>query len=195
MSATEGAVVQAPGRRWLVFLPLAVFGLLAVLLLVRLWAGDPARLPSALIGRPVPTFALSGVPGLSRAGLASADLRTGHVTLVNVFASWCAECHEEHDALSKLAADPVLRAKGVTLDGIAYKDNAEDTRRYLEVKGDPYRAVGNDPSGRTGIDFGVYGVPETFVVKGDGTIAFKLVGGVNAQTLGSLMAEIEKASR
>ena len=117
------------------------------------------------------------------------------MTLVNVFASWCAECHEEHDALARLAADPVLKAEGVTLAGIAYKDNAEDTRRYLDVKGNPYRAVGNDASGRTGIDFGVYGVPETFVVRGDGTIAYKLVGGVNASTVGRLMTEIERASR
>ena len=115
------------------------------------------------------------------------------MTVVNVFASWCVECHVEHDALLQLAADPALKAEGVTLDGIAYKDNAEDTRRYLGAKGNPFRAVGNDASGRAAIDFGVYGVPETFVIKGDGTIAYKLVGGVTAQTIGPLLAAIDKA--
>lgn len=182
-----------PRRRWLLFLPLIGFGLLAALFLVRLSAGDPSRLPSALIGHPAPAFALAPVPGLDDPGLQTADLKSGHVTLVNVFASWCVECHVEHDALLRLAADPALKAKGVTLDGIAYKDNAEDTRRYLGAKGNPFRAVGNDTSGRAGIDFGVYGVPETFVIKGDGTIAYKLVGGVTAQTIGPLLAEIDKA--
>lgn len=182
-------------RRGIVFLPLIGFGLLAALFLVRLSAGDPSRLPSALIGHPAPAFALAPVPGLDNPGLARADLDAGHVTLVNVFASWCVECHVEHDALLRLAADPALKAKGVTLDGIAYKDNAEDTRRYLGAKGNPFRAVGNDASGRAAIDFGVYGVPETFVVKGDGTIAYKLVGGVTADTLGPLMAAIDRAGQ
>ena len=117
------------------------------------------------------------------------------MTLVNVFASWCAECHDEHDALLGIAADPALKVQGVTLDGIAYKDRSEDTRRYLGAKGNPYRAVGGDVSGRTGIDFGVYGVPETFVVKGDGTIAYKLVGPVTVDTLGPLRAAIDQAAR
>ena len=193
MTAADAA--PPSGRRWLVFLPLAGFCCLAALFLVRLYAGDPSRLPSALIGHPVPDFTLKPVPGVDRPGLQASDFRTGHVSIINVFASWCAECHDEHDALLRLAGDTALAAKGVTIDGIAYKDNAEDARRYLTTKGNPYKAVGDDGSGRTGIDFGVYGVPETFVVGSDGTIAYKLVGAINDQTLAPLLAAIEKASR
>lgn len=182
-------------RRVLVFLPLVAFAALTSLFYVRLQAGDPARLPSALVGRQVPAFSLPAVPNLTEPGLKDADLRTGHVSLVNVFASWCVECHDEHPMLMRLAQDPGLKAMGVTLSGIAYKDNVEDTRRYLGTKGDPFNAVGNDASGRTGIDFGVYGVPETFVVKGDGTIAYKVIGGVTQSNFGTVMAEIGKASQ
>lgn len=194
VSDAASPIPRSPRRLLLPLLPLLVFALLAGLFLVRLWAGDPSRIPSALIGHQVPAFALAPVPGLDRPGLSETDLKAGHVSVINVFASWCAECHQEHDALMLLAEDPELRWKGVTLEGIAYKDNAEDARRYLAVKGNPFRAVGSDQSGRTGIDFGVYGVPETFVVRGDGTIAYKLIGGVNDQTIGPLMAEIKKAA-
>jgi cytochrome c biogenesis protein CcmG, thiol:disulfide interchange protein DsbE len=190
-----GEAPPATRRSLLPFLPLAGFVLIAALFLVRLHAGDPSIVPSALIGRPVPSFALAPVDGLDRPGLTDADLRSGHVTLLNVFASWCAECHDEHAALMQLAADPKLQALGVRLDGIAYKDKPEDSRRYLGAKGNPFQAVGSDASGRAGIDFGVYGVPETFVVKGDGTIAYKLIGGVSATTLGPLMAAIAQAAR
>lgn len=195
MTAIEAAPESAPRRRWIVFLPLVGFCALAGLFLVRLYAGDPARLPSALIGHAVPGFSLDSVPGLDSPGLHSTDLASGHVSLVNVFASWCPECHVEHDALLGLAADPTLKARGVTLQGIAYRDRAEDTRRFLGAKGNPYAAVGNDASGRTGIDLGVYGVPETFVVKGDGTIAYKLVGPVTAESVGTLRSAIDDASR
>lgn len=184
-----------PRRRWLVFLPLAAFCGLVVLFGVRLFAGDPSRLPSVLIGRPVPSFDLPPVAEVDRPGLRTADLKAGHVSLVNVFASWCAECHVEHDALLGLASDPALKTAGVSLVGIAYKDKTEDTRRFLGTKGNPYSAVGNDASGRAGIDFGVYGVPETFVIKGDGSIAYKLIGPVTAETIGPLRAEIERAAR
>lgn len=183
------------GRRLLVLLPLVGFFALAALLLVRLGAGDPSRIPSALIGRAVPAFALPPLPGRSAEGLTDADLRAGHVTLVNVFASWCVECHDEHGALMALAQDPTLKRQGVALDGIVYKDNVEDARRYLGQKGDPYARVGNDSAGRTAIDFGVYGVPETFVVRGDGTIVYKLIGPVTQDNAATLMAEIETATR
>ena len=195
MTASELPSTPRPGRRILPFLPLIGFLLLASLFLARLWAGDPSRVPSALIGHEVPAFELAAVPGLDRPGLSTADLKRGHVSLVNIFASWCAECHQEHDALMRLSRDPRLQSLGVTLDGIAYKDNPDDSRRYLAVGGNPFRAVGSDNSGRTGIDLGVYGVPETFVVRGDGTIAYKLIGGVNPDTIGKLMAEVEKAAR
>lgn len=185
-------------RRLLVTLPLIGFVALAGLFLVRLGAGDPSRLPSALIGKPVPSFTLAPLAGLATpgpAGLSSVDLRQGHVTLVNVFASWCVECHDEHEALLGLAGDPALKAKGVTLAGIVYKDDADNARRYLGSKGNPFAQVGTDPNGRTGIDFGVYGVPETYVVKGDGTIAYKLVGGVSDETRPALLAAIDAAAK
>ena len=199
MSATPLPDTAAPPRRrLLVFLPLAVFLGLAGLFVVRLGAGDPSRVPSALIGHSVPDFSLPPLPGRAGeapGGLGAADLRTGHVTLLNVFASWCPECHDEHQLLVALAEDPKLKQAGVALDGIVYKDKAEDARRYLGQKGDPYGLVGHDPSGRTAIDFGVYGVPETFVVKGDGTIAYKLIGPVTDANLPMLMAEIDKAAK
>ncbi len=208
MSAADapGGLAPAPRpRRVLVALPLVVFAGLALLFFVRLGAGDPSEIPSPLIGRPVPDFALpplagrAALPGAASeargpAGLDAAALKAGHVTLVNVFASWCAECHDEHEALMVLAKSPRLKELGIPIDGIVYKDKAEDARRYLGQKGDPYAAVGDDRTGRTAIDFGVYGVPETFVVKGDGTLAYKLIGPVTPDNIGMLEAEIDKAA-
>ena len=194
MSASPDAVTPPTRvKRSFLILPLLCFMSLAGLFFLRLQAGDPSMLPSVLIGRPTPAFTLKPLPDLGVPGLKDADLRTGHVTLVNVFASWCVECHDEHEMLMSLAQDAELKAKGVTLSGIAYKDKPEDARRYLGAKGNPFAAVGNDESGRTGIDFGVYGVPETFVVKGDGTIAFKLIGGVTPGNVALFKAEIDKA--
>jgi cytochrome c biogenesis protein CcmG, thiol:disulfide interchange protein DsbE len=175
---SEPAGRARPARRSLVvFLPLVLFGVLAALFLLRLAAGDASRLPSALIGKPVPSFALGKVDGLDKPGLAAADLRTGQVTLLNVFASWCVPCRQEQPALMALARE------GVRVVGIAYKDKPEETRRFLNGEGDPYSAVGADLTGRTGIDFGVYGVPETYVIKGDGTVAHKLVGPLTDDTI------------
>ncbi len=186
-----------PRRRLLVSLPLIVFAALAGLFLVRLGAGDPAFIPSALIGKPVPRFALAPLEGLKTGapgGLSDTDLRAGHVTLVNVFASWCAECHDEHDALMALGRNPALAGQGVTLAGIVYKDDPGNARRYLGEKGNPFARVGTDPSGRTGIDFGVYGVPETFVIKGDGTVFYKLVGALSDATRPALLDAIRRAA-
>jgi cytochrome c biogenesis protein CcmG/thiol:disulfide interchange protein DsbE len=168
-------------RRSLVFLPLAAFVILAALLFVRLNAGDPSKLPSALIGQSAPALNLPGVDGAM--GLADADLRQGHVSVVNVFGSWCEPCRDEHPNLMALAADEELKQKGVAVYGVAQKDSAENVRRFLGALGDPYAKVGLDPDGRAGIDWGVYGVPETFVVRGDGTIAYKFVGPVTADQL------------
>ena len=170
-------------RRWLAFLPLAAFAVVAALLFVRLYAGDPAKLPSALIGQGAPPLTLAGVDGA--AGLTDADLRQGHVSVVNVFGSWCEPCHYEHPFLMALSADEALRQKGVVLYGVAQKDSSENVRRFLGAGGDPYAKVGLDPDGRAGIDWGVYGVPETFIVRGDGTIAYKVVGPLTAETLES----------
>ena len=163
----------APGlpRRLAALLPVAVFLALSGLFLVRLGAGDASKLPSALIGKAAPAFTLPALEGMTGVpGLSDADLRTGAVTVVNVFASWCVPCHQEHPTLMR------LKDAGVRLVGIAYKDEAENTRRFLGSAGNPYSRVGVDRSGRTSIDFGVTGVPETFVVRGDGTIAFKYFG-------------------
>jgi cytochrome c biogenesis protein CcmG, thiol:disulfide interchange protein DsbE len=183
----------APRRRGLLtLLPLLVFGALAALFFARLFAGDASRIPSALIGQSAPGLDLPGLEGA--AGLKDADLRQGHVTIVNVFASWCLPCHEEHDVLLDLAADKALAAKGVRLIGVAQKDDPENVRRFLGAKGDPYAKVALDRDGRAGIDWGVYGVPETFIVKGDGTVAFKFIGPMSAEALASVVRpQIEKA--
>ena len=179
-------------RRLLTLAPLLIFGALALLFFARLFAGDASHIPSALIGQSAPPLDLPALDG--SAGLKDADLRQGHVSVVNIFASWCVPCHEEHAILLNLAADKALAAEGVRLIGVAQKDDPENIRRFLGAKGDPYSRIGVDRDGRAGIDWGVYGVPETFIVKGDGTIAFKLVGPMSAATLASVVRpEIEKA--
>jgi len=173
--------------RWLAFLPLAAFALLAALLFVRLYAGDASKLPSALIGQSAPPLNLPGVD--EAVGLADADLRRGHVSVVNVFGSWCEPCRYEHPNLMALAADDELKRKGVVVYGIAQKDSAGNVRRFLGALGDPYAKVGLDADGRAGIDWGVYGVPETFVVRGDGSIAYKFVG---PMTAGDFAGEVKR---
>jgi cytochrome c biogenesis protein CcmG, thiol:disulfide interchange protein DsbE len=189
--------VSAPAERSaLRFLPLVVFALLAGLFLVRLFAGDASRLPSALIGKPVPVFVLSPVEGLATPGFSSEDLRDGKVTVINVFASWCAPCRAEHSALMELAQDAELKARGVRVFGLSYKDEAANARGFLAQDGNPFERIGADKAGRVAIDFGVYGVPETFIVRGDGTIAYKFVGPLSAQTLAAtLVPEIERAMK
>jgi cytochrome c biogenesis protein CcmG, thiol:disulfide interchange protein DsbE len=189
---TDEAERASPRRILLTAAPLLIFGILAALFYFRLFAGDASKIPSALIGQSAPRLDLPALDGA--AGLKDADLRQGHVSVVNIFASWCAPCHEEHAVLLDLAADKALAAKGVRLVGIAQKDDPENVRRFLGAKGDPYASVGVDRNGEAGIEWGVYGVPETFIVKGDGTIAFKLVGPMTAETLASVVRpEIEKA--
>lgn len=185
-----------PRRSALRFLPLALFALLAGLFFLRLFAGDASRLPSALIGKPAPTFDLPALAGLKDVpGLASADLRQGHVSLVNVFASWCGPCRQEHPVLMQLAADEALKARGVALYGLSYKDDAANALNFLAEGGNPFARVGVDPAGRTAIDFGVYGVPETFVIRGDGVIAYKFVGPLTPAALATtLLPEIDRAS-
>lgn len=191
---TQGALQQ---RSLLRLLPLGVFVLLAALFLVRLFAGDASRLPSALLGRPVPPFTLPSVDGLAGVpGFSDEELRKGHVSLVNVFASWCAPCHQEHATLMALARDPAFREKGLRLYGLSYKDDPPNAVKFLTDDGNPYAAVGADLTGRTAIDFGVYGVPETFIIKGDGTVAYKFVGPLTPQALAmTLVPEIEKAMK
>lgn len=188
--------VEEPQSRRLVFVPLIVFLGLALLFFVRLlFGGDVSRLPSALIDRQVPHFNLPPIEGLAeRPGLTDQDMRQGGVTVLNVFASWCGPCHQEHPLLLALAEDGGLAQQKVRIYGIAYKDAPENIRRFLGQDGDPFARIGLDQSGRTGIDLGVYGVPETFIVKGDGTIAFKFVGPITEDALrDTILPQIEKA--
>jgi cytochrome c biogenesis protein CcmG/thiol:disulfide interchange protein DsbE len=184
-------------RSLLIFVPLVLFAALAALFVIRLYSGDASLLPSALVGRQVPVFALAPVEGLpDKPGFSDADLRQGKVTLVNVFASWCVPCHQEHELIMRLSADPALSRAGVRLFGLAYKDEPENLRRFLAEGGDPFVKIGADRKGRTAIDWGVYGVPETFIVKGDGTIAYRFVGPIGEASYRSvILLEIEKALR
>jgi cytochrome c biogenesis protein CcmG, thiol:disulfide interchange protein DsbE len=179
----------------LVLLPLIAFIALAALFFYRLGTGDPSRIPSALIGRPVPETDLPPLPGLERdgkavPGLTNATFR-GAVTLVNIWASWCVPCHDEVPFLEQLSKD-----KRIQLVGINYKDAPDNARRFLNRYGNPFVAAGRDESGRTSIDWGVYGVPESFLIGRDGKIAYKLVGPITADNLAqTLRPEIEKALR
>ncbi len=204
MTATEPATepeqaapAPAKKRSLLVFLPLILFAALAALFFLRLFAGDASRLPSALIGKEVPAFALPGVEGLKGAdGLSDTALRQGHVTLVNIFASWCVPCREEHPTLMKIAANAPLKALGVSLVGIAQKDTPANIRALLGEAGNPYATIGADADGRVGIDLGVYGVPETFVITGEGKVAYRFVGPLSDEFFETvLLPEIEKAGR
>jgi len=192
MSATADTRSK-PKRRMLVLLPLVVFLGLAALFLVRLGAGDVSRIPSALIGKAAPTTDLPPIPGLERAGAPVPGVTNatfdGKVTLVNVWASWCVPCHDEVPFLEALGKDDRIQ-----LVGINYKDEPGNARRFLGRYGNPYVATGIDPKGRAGIDWGVYGVPETFVVGRDGRIAYKLIGPIGADNLARvLQPEIDKA--
>jgi cytochrome c biogenesis protein CcmG, thiol:disulfide interchange protein DsbE len=161
-------------QRWGLAFPLLIFALLSGLFWYALQSGDPSRLPSALVGKKVPAFTLPPIEGLTgegSQGFQSADLAKGEPTIVNVWASWCVPCHEEHPLLLELAREP-----GVRLYGINYKDDAAAARRFLGRYGNPFARVGTDRSGRVAIDWGVYGVPETYVITGDGRIAYRHVG-------------------
>lgn len=195
---SEDASAQAPStRRRLVFalVPLAIFLALAGLFFARLGV-DSSRVPSALIGRAVPTFSLPALEGVTQPGFSDAELKKGRVTVINIFASWCGPCRDEHPQLMTLAKDEALKAKGLRIAGLNYKDLPGNAKRFLDDLGNPYSLIGVDRSGRTGIDFGVYGVPETFVIRGDGTIAYKFIGPISEQALKSvLIPQIEKAMR
>jgi len=183
----------APKRRLLMLLPLVLFLALAALFFFRLGAGDPSRLPSALIGHEAPATELPAVAGLERngapvPGIVPADFK-GAVTVLNVWASWCVPCRDEAALLVTLAAD-----KRIRLVGINYKDQADNARRFLGRYGNPFAASGTDASGRAAIEWGVYGVPETFIIGRDGRIAYKLVGPLTRENLQAVMKpEIEKA--
>jgi cytochrome c biogenesis protein CcmG/thiol:disulfide interchange protein DsbE len=167
---------QASRPRWRLAIPLVVFASLAGLFWFALHSGDPSKLPSVLVGKQVPPFELPPLDGLTGSageipGFAATDLAQGEPTIVNVWASWCVPCHEEHPLLTELAKTP-----GVRLFGINYKDDPASARRFLGRYGNPFSRVGADRTGRIAIDWGVYGVPETYIVTGDGKVAYRHVG-------------------
>ncbi len=175
--------------RLLFLVPLAIFVALAAIFLIRLeTVGNPEAIPSALVGKPAPEFDLPPLAGMDRPGLATADLK-GPVTVVNVFASWCGPCRLEHPQLIELAKDDRIR-----LVGINYKDVTANAVAFLDELGDPYAAIGVDSTGRTAIDWGVYGVPETFIVDGEGVIRYKHIGPIDRGALDTaIRPAIEKA--
>jgi cytochrome c biogenesis protein CcmG/thiol:disulfide interchange protein DsbE len=183
----------AQRRSWLMVLPLIVFLALAALFWLRLGDGDPSRIPSALMGHPAPQTSLPPLQallsnGAQVPGLDPANFK-GKVSVVNVWASWCVPCHDEAPLLTELAKDNRLQ-----LIGINYKDAPDNAQRFLGRYGNPFASVGVDRNGRAAIEWGVYGVPETFIVGRDGKIAYKLVGPITPDNIGSaLMAEIDKA--
>jgi cytochrome c biogenesis protein CcmG/thiol:disulfide interchange protein DsbE len=192
----QGPVEKRSARarnRMVVLIPLLAFLGLAALFMLRLGAGDPSRIPSALIGQPAPHTNLPALPGLERdgkevPGLDSAGFR-GEVTLLNVWSSWCVPCRDEAPLLMQLAGDQRIR-----LAGINYKDQPENARRFLGRYGNPFAANGIDSNGRAAIEWGVYGVPESFVIGRDGHISYKLVGPITPENLEQVLRPaIEKA--
>ena len=194
MSTVSNGQSDKKRRNVFILLPLIAFIALAALFLYRLGTGDPSVLPSALISHPAPVTDLPPLPGVERngkpiPGVSNATFQ-GAVTLVNVWASWCVPCRDEVPFLEQLSKDTRIQ-----LVGINYKDAVEDARRFLNRFGNPFAANGRDASGRTSIDWGVYGVPETYLVGRDGRIAYKLVGPVTADNLvRTLEPEIAKAA-
>ena len=182
---------ETPPRRrprLVLLLPLFFFVALAAIFLLRLESNvDPEAIPSALVGKPAPEFDLPPLEGVSRTGLKRSDL-DGGVSVVNVFASWCGPCRLEHPQLMALSGDDRIK-----LVGINYKDSEANARQFLAELGDPFAAIGVDPKGRTGIDWGVYGVPETFIVDANGIVRYKYIGPISPEALESVVKpEIDK---
>lgn len=175
---------SAKWRGLIMLVPLLVFIALAIMFAFALRSGDPSRLPSALISKPAPDMTLPPVPGIRRdgtqvPGFSRADLTAGRVSVVNIWASWCGPCRLEHEFLVEMGA---LRPRA-QLFGINYKDSPGAAVRFLRQLGNPFDKIGEDQRGRAGVEWGVTGVPETFVVDGDGTIIYKLVGPIDAENL------------
>jgi cytochrome c biogenesis protein CcmG/thiol:disulfide interchange protein DsbE len=192
-TSTSSPRSRTSRRSWLMALPLIGFLALAGLFLLRLQGGDPSKIPSALIGRPAPQTVLPALEGLVVNGAAVPGLDParfkGRVSVVNVWASWCVPCHDEAPLLTELSKDTRLQ-----IVGINYKDAPDNARRFLGRYGNPFGMVGVDGNGRASIEWGVYGVPETFIVGREGTIVYKMVGPVTPANFESVLkAEIDKA--
>ena len=159
-------------RKLLFILPSVIFlGVIAFSLWGLLSDRDPSAVPSALVNKPLPEFDLPPVEGMTGPGLSSAELADGEVKVINIFASWCIPCRAEHELITKLAEE-----YGVPVYGINYKDKPADARLWLAELGNPYRSIGADREGRVAIDFGVSGVPESYLIDGEGVIRFQQIG-------------------
>ncbi|MEM1371128.1 MAG: DsbE family thiol:disulfide interchange protein [Pseudomonadota bacterium] len=190
----HSAAPSKPRSRAFIIAPLVIFLALCVMFGLALTSGDPSRVPSALIGKPVPQTDFAPLTGLAETaaaarGFTASELKTGQVTVVNFWASWCGPCLDEHPYLMALAA-----RNDVRLFGINYKDSPSDGRQFLNRHGNPFDVVGVDPTGRKAIEWGVYGMPETFIVDGRGQIVHKHVGPISRQSLlGEIMPAIIQA--
>jgi cytochrome c biogenesis protein CcmG, thiol:disulfide interchange protein DsbE len=197
MTAEHSRAPTEPVRkRWIALMPIALFGAMALMFFFALRSGDPSKLPSTLIGKQAPTLELAALEGLNDngvtvPGITANTLARGTPVIVNFWASWCAPCVGEHPLLI------ILKEKtGVPLIGVNYKDQAAGARRFLGRYGNPFNAVGVDPNGRAAIEWGVYGMPETFIIDAQGRIAHKHIGAITPEALENvLIPAIEKARR
>jgi len=164
-------------NRWIYLLPAAGFAVLALFLFKSLWSPAPNLVPSALLNKPAPRLVLPALDEQTP-GFSPADLAAGHVSVVNVFASWCAPCRTEAPQLAELAKLP-----GIALYGMTQKDKPPATRAFLDEVGNPFSRIVRDDDGRASIEWGVYGVPETYVVDGKGIIRLKYVGPLSDDVL------------
>lgn len=190
MSADDVPAARPRGRPFLVLAPLVIFGALAVLFLTQLLSGrDPQALPSVLIGREAPQTQLAALDDVDLPGLVIPAGGTGKPLLVNVFASWCGPCRVEHPMLMELAKDERLDVVAIN-----YKDRPEQARAFLSELGNPYTMIGVDQTGGATINWGVYGVPETFLVSATGTILWKQTGPLSISSVRDGMMPALEAS-
>ena len=180
--STEPASGSSSKSNILKLAPVLIFAAMAGIFALALKKGDPSKLPSTLIGKTVPPLDYPAVQGLVRGekpvpGFTHKDLASGRVSIVNFWASWCVACVSEHPNLV------ALREKGIPIYGVDYKDSATNARRFLGRLGNPYRAVGTDRNGRKAIEWGVYGMPESFIVNGRGQIIYKHVGPISKEDI------------
>lgn len=176
-------------------LPVLIFVAVAGLFAVALRSGDPSKLPSALIGKHVPASSFAALAGLVAEGkpvpgFTNTDLAQGKPSVVNFWASWCGPCADEHPLIAELKIK-----SGVEIFGVNYKDDPAAARHFLGRYGNPFTAVGTDPEGSTAIDWGVYGMPETFVINGAGEIVYKHVGPLSAEAIESKILPALKANQ
>lgn len=171
---------------WIIWLPLALFGLITGAAIYALSSPSETEIRSTLVGKPLPQFALE--PAVAGgAGLSSADFTKGEPRLLNIFASWCAPCEGEAPQLEK------LKERGVKIDGVAIRDKPEDVAQFLSDHGNPYVAIGADPKNQMTLLLGASGVPETFVVDGRGIIRYQHLGPIAPEHIPALLAELDRA--